>query len=667
MNPHIFRAYDIRGVADRDLTDDLVRDLGQAIGTTLVRSGACTLALGQDCRLHSPRLHRALLSGLLMTGVEVLDVGIVPSPLLYFAVHHLQVAGGVQITGSHNPPSDNGFKILVGQHPLHGERLLALRALMESRDFVSSHGTVRPVSINDDYRRFAISRLNLGPRRFPIVVDAGNGTGGPMGVELYTELGFPVTPLHCEMDGRFPFHHPDPTVPENLIELAQLVRESGSEVGIAFDGDADRLAVVDSRGRILWGDELLILLARAILAEQPGATFVCEVKCSRALLSEIARAGGKTIMWRVGHSEIHDKMHEVGAALAGEMSGHIFFAHRYLGFDDAIYAAGRLLELLSRSEMTLAAHMDTLPRLHNTPEIRRPAPEPSKFEIVSRAAGALRALPDVEVDLTDGARVHWPDAWALLRASNTQAALTLRFEAESAERLQAVRQLVEDTLAQVTSALQTERNAPRLEFFYDLACPYSYLAATQLAQLAARTGANLHFRPMVLGRVQAEEHESAGDSEPRRPSPRLSAARLRYLQTDLTRWARRLRVPFHFPSRYPTNTIQALRLCVQAQERSEALHQALALRLFRAYWAQDEDLLDQQVLARALVDVGLSPEDLLAGCTRLEVREALRAQTEAAVERGIFGAPTFIVGDELFYGSDRLDFVEAALQSLSAP
>ena len=227
--------------------------------------------------------------------------------------------------------------------------------------------------------------------------------------------------------------------------------------------------------------------------------------------------------------------------------------------------------------------------------------------------------------------------------------------------------LVEDTLAQVTSALQTERNAPRLEFFYDLACPYSYLAATQLAQLAARTGANLHFRPMVLGRVQAEEHESAGDSEPRRPSPRLSAARLRYLQTDLTRWARRLRVPFHFPSRYPTNTIQALRLCVQAQERSEALHQALALRLFRAYWAQDEDLLDQQVLARALVDVGLSPEDLLAGCTRLEVREALRAQTEAAVERGIFGAPTFIVGDELFYGSDRLDFVEAALQSLSAP
>jgi len=675
MNPHIFRAYDIRGLADRDLDDDLVRDIGQGIGTLLRRSGGRSLALGRDCRTHSPRLHRALLSGLLMSGVEVHDVGIVPSPLLYFAAHHLKTSGGVEITGSHNPPSDNGFKIVLGQHPgqapLHGQRLEALRELVVRRDFVHENGTVQPVAIADEYCRFVRSRLMLGARRFPVVLDAGNGTGGAIAVPLIQELGFPLTPLHCDMDGRFPFHPPDPTVPENLIELVDTVRETGAELGLAFDGDADRLAVVDSRGRILWGDELLILLARAILAEEPGATFVCEVKCSKAVLSEIARAGGRVVMWRVGHSEIRDKMREVGAALGGEMSGHIFFSHRYLGFDDAIYAALRLLELLSRDARPLASHVDTLPRLHHTPEIRRPAPEPSKFEIVRRATTELRALPDAEVIELDGARVHWPDAWALLRASNTQAALVLRFEADSAERLQAVRKLVDTMLDRVIAALEAEQKPPTLEFYYDLACPYSYLAATQLSVLCARTGAALRYRPMVLGRVSTEEYEPLTELEPRhlptRPFMRQSAARLRYLQTDLGRWARRLRVGFHFPSRYPINTIQALRLCVQAQERSESLHQALTMRLFRAYWVYDEDLLDSNVLSRALAEVGLPADELLAGCTRLEVKEALRSQTEAAIARGVFGAPSFFVGDELFVGSDRLDFIEEALRSLTVP
>ena len=658
MNPRIFRAYDIRGVADRDLSDELARDLGQAIGTMARRAGSNKLALGRDCRLHSPRLHRAMLSGLLMSGIEVLDVGIVPSPLLYFAVHHLATGGGVQITGSHNPASDNGFKILLGQTHLHGEGLHVLRALVESRDFVHGEGTVRAVSIHDEYLNFVRDRLQIGARRFPIVIDAGNGTGGIPSSALFESLGFPVTKLHCDMDGRFPHHPPDPTVPEHLVALAQTVRETGAELGFAFDGDADRLAVVDSRGRILWGDELLILLGRAILSEEPGATFVCEVKCSKAVVTELARAGGRTVMWRVGHSEIRDKMREVGAVLGGEMSGHIFFAHRYLGFDDAIYAAGRLLELLSRDSRPLSEHVDSLPRLHNTPEIRRPAPEPSKFEIVRRAIFELRALPGVEVVELDGARIHWPDAWALLRASNTQAAVVLRFEADSAERLQAVRELVEDTLNRAIAKVETESAPPILEFYYDLADPYSYLAATQLPTLAARTGAKIVYRPMVLGRVQ---EGAASEGEVRR-RPTLSTARLRYLQTDLARLSRKLRVGFHFPSRYPTNTLQALRLCVQAQGRSEALHQALVLRLFRAYFMHDEDLLDPQVLARCLADVGL-PAELIDSCAKPDVKDSLREQTESAIARGIFDAPSFFVGDELFLGPDRLEFVESALRS----
>lgn len=667
MNPHIFRAYDIRGLADRDLGDDLVRDIGRAIGTLLKREGASSLALGRDCRLHSPRIHRALLSGLLLSGVRVLDVGIVPSPLLYFAVQHLAVDGGIEITGSHNPPSDNGFKILFGKRPLAGQRLLAVRTMIERGDFATGEGTAQSVAIGEEYKRFVRSRLALGPRRFPVVLDAGNGTGGAIAVPLLSELGFPITPLHCEMDGRFPSHPPDPTVPENLIKLAETVRETGAELGLAFDGDADRLAVVDPRGRILWGDELLILFSRAILAEDPGATFVCEVKCSKAVLSEIARAGGKAVMWRVGHSEIREKMEEVGAALGGEMSGHIFFAHRYLGFDDAIYAACRLLELLSRDERPFSAHVDTLPRLHNTPEIRRPAPDPNKFEIVRRATLELAALPGVEVVELDGARIHFADAWALLRASNTQAALVLRFEADSAERLQAVQELVDTTLARVMAAIELEHAPPVLDFYYDLACPYSYLAATELSRLCARTGAALRYHPIVLGRVQAEEYEPwmTAEGETRRLAPRPSAARLRYMQADLSRWARRLRVGFHFPSRYPMNTLQALRLCVQAARHSEALHQALCMRLFRAYWVYDEDLLDSRVLARALADVGLPVDELLAGCTRAEVKEALRQETETAIARGIFGAPSFLVGDELFFGHDRLEFVETALRSLT--
>ncbi|HEX2571202.1 MAG TPA: phosphomannomutase/phosphoglucomutase [Polyangia bacterium] len=446
MNPRVFREYDIRGNAERDLDTAFVTDLGRALGTHFGRAGARRIALGRDCRLHSPRLHAALLHGLRETGLAVIDVGVVATPLLYFAVFHLDVDGGVQITGSHNPPEDNGFKIVKGKSTIHGGEIQELKRLLERRDFLhaATPGPLTEERIERAYIDHARRSLRLGPRRFPVVVDAGNGAGGVIGAPLLRELGFEVTELFCDMDGRFPNHHPDPTVEENMAALREAVARRGAEVGIAFDGDADRIGVVDARGRIVWGDQLMLLFARAILAEHPGATFVSEVKCSQVLYDEIARAGGRALMWKVGHSLIKSKMKEEGALLAGEMSGHIFFAHRYLGFDDAIYAAARLCELLSQSGETLAERIDALPRVYNTPEIRLDCPDDLKFELVRRAGvhfGRTRPVIDI-----DGARIQFDDGWALVRASNTQPVLVLRFEARSPERLAAIRQQVEQEL-----------------------------------------------------------------------------------------------------------------------------------------------------------------------------------------------------------------------------
>jgi len=447
VNPRVFREYDIRGVADKDFPDDFVTDLGRAIGTALGDDGARIITLGRDCRVSSPRIHAALREGLLSTGIDIIDVGILHSPGLYFSVFHLKTEGGVMVTASHNPSEDNGFKIVQGRSTIHGAAIQRLRTIIEQRRFRVGDrpGTVRDHAILPDYVDTVAGNVSLGARRFKVVVDGGNGTGGLSILPILDKLGVEYEALYCDPDGRFPNHHPDPTVPENLVALRERVLATGAELGIALDGDADRVGAVDGKGRIIWGDQLVMLFAKEILSRKPGATFVSEVKCSQALYDEIGRMGGRAVMWKVGHSLIKVKMKEEQAALAGEMSGHMFFADRWFGFDDAVYAGVRLVELLTRSPQTLAALYDTLPVLHNTPEIRMTCPDDIKFEVVKRAVAAFRANHPV-VDI-DGARVTFPGGWGLVRASNTGPVLVLRFEADSPARLHEIQTMVETRLA----------------------------------------------------------------------------------------------------------------------------------------------------------------------------------------------------------------------------
>jgi phosphomannomutase/phosphoglucomutase len=443
----VFREYDIRGVADRELDDETVRALGAALASQVTG----VVVVGRDPRTHSPRLFDALTDGL-RVHAEVVDIGVVPTPVLYFAAHHLEPAAAVMITGSHNPPEDNGFKIMIGTETLHGPAIAALRdrTLRLLAEPALRH-PIRPIHSRDmigPYLDHAAAMLQLGARRFRIVVDAGNGAGGPTAVALYRRLGFDVVPLYCDLDGTFPNHHPDPTQPDNVADLIATVARERAELGIALDGDADRIGVVDATGRILWGDQLMILLGKAVLREVPGATFVGEVKCSQAMYDELAAAGGTVEMWKVGHSLIKARMKETGAALAGEMSGHLFFAHRWLGFDDAIYAGARLLELLSRGTQTLGDVASELPVMINTPELRIACADDHKFAVVAAVTARLRADPAVQrvVDI-DGVRATFAGGWGLLRASNTQPALVMRCEASSAARLAEIKAALEAHLA----------------------------------------------------------------------------------------------------------------------------------------------------------------------------------------------------------------------------
>lgn len=442
MNPHVFREFDIRGHAEHDFTDRFVADLGRAIGTAIARRGGARIALGRDARLSSPRIREALTEGLTETGMSVLDVGIGPTPMLYFAVHHLALDGGVQITGSHNPPDENGFKILFGRSAIFGEEIQRLRTRIEQRDFVrAERGTCERLDIEQSYLGDALARLAPGRRRFRVVLDGGNGVGGKACATILRAMGFEVKAIHCEPDGRFPSHAPDPTVEENLADLRREVAAFGAELGIGLDGDGDRIGVVDSEGRLIAGDRLLILLARALLDENPGSTVIADVKCSRSLFDEVTRAGGRALMWKVGHAFIKAKMHEEGALLAGELSGHYFFADRHFGFDDGLYAAARLVELLSRSEKTLAEHASSLPHPHVSPEVRVRCADQHKMAVVEGALDAFRA--SCRVVEVDGGRIEFEHGWALIRASQTGPGISLRFEADTEPALRAIRRRVE--------------------------------------------------------------------------------------------------------------------------------------------------------------------------------------------------------------------------------
>jgi phosphomannomutase/phosphoglucomutase len=445
VNPNVFRQYDIRGHAERDFADDFVHALGLSLGTFYEKRGLKRIGVGRDCRLSSPRLHEALCRGLLEAGMAVVDMGVGPTPLLYFAVHHLDLEGGIQITGSHNPPDENGFKMMVGKGSLYGDDIVELRAAMETGELHRAPGgSVDLVDPRPAYIEHAKSDISLARTDIRFAVDAGNGAGGPLALETMRALGLNPVALLCEMDGTFPVHHADPTEPETLQMLRDRVLEEELELGFAYDGDADRVGVIDSRGEVIWGDKLMIVLSRALLAEHPGATIIGEVKCSQTMYDDIAARGGRGILWKTGHSLIKTKMKQEEALLAGEMSGHIFFADRYFGFDDALYATLRILEIVSRSHVPLHEMLADVPETFATPEIRVPCDDEKKFDLVQQVVEHYRPTHEL-VDI-DGARVQFEGGWALVRASNTQPVLVLRFEASSEALLGEIRAEVESVL-----------------------------------------------------------------------------------------------------------------------------------------------------------------------------------------------------------------------------
>ncbi len=450
MNPDVFREYDIRGVVDQDLTPDFVHLLGRAIGSHAVRHGVRTMVIGRDCRLSSQVYLDAICRGILSTGIHVIDIGLSATPMLYFAIRHFGTEGGVMVTGSHNPPNFNGFKICIGPDTIYGVEIQALRQIIEEDSYIDGDGTFSRREIADIYRDHLFSNVKIKPG-LRIVIDGGNGVGGFFALPLLKRLGCRVTDIYCDPDGSFPNHHPDPTIPENLRELTRLVLDEQAEAGIAYDGDADRIGVITDRGEVLWGDELLLLFSRCVLKSNPGAAIIGEVKCSQKLFDDIAGNGGRPIMWKAGHSLIKGKMKEEHALLAGEMSGHIFFADRYFGFDDAIYASIRLLEILSESGMKLSVLLADVPRTYTTPEIRIDCPDRIKVAVVNAVRERYRRTHHI-IDI-DGVRVTFGDGWGLLRASNTQPVLVLRFEAATPERLAAIRGEMESILDDVLKSM----------------------------------------------------------------------------------------------------------------------------------------------------------------------------------------------------------------------
>jgi phosphomannomutase/phosphoglucomutase len=452
LNPLIFREYDIRGTVGIDLNKEFAFTLGRAYGTLARDKGFNRIGIGYDCRLSSAGFASELARGIATEKIDVVNIGMGPTPQLYFAIRELNLGGGIQVTGSHNPPDMNGFKLCLGTHTLSGpeiqDLLRRVRSLPPHTDNGESVGVITNADISEVYKNNLIDncRPHYGARKLKVVCDGGNGVGGLIGPDVLRALGAEVIELYCEPDGRFPNHHPDPTDIKSLTDLRALVRESGADLGIGWDGDADRIGVVDEQGEVLFGDMLLLIYARAILEKVPGATIIGDVKCSSLLFDDLKERGANGIMWKTGHSLIKGKLNECNGELAGEMSGHIFFKHRYYGFDDALYASLRLLEILSNTDKPLSALLEGLPKMYSTPEIRVDCPEDLKFKVPSLLREHLSGYP---INDLDGVRIQFPNGWGLVRASNTQPVLVLRFEATSLESLNEYQSIVNSKLAKL--------------------------------------------------------------------------------------------------------------------------------------------------------------------------------------------------------------------------
>jgi len=462
----IFREYDIRGIVGKDLTVEVAESIGRAYATLALERGCKTVAVGRDGRLTSPELRDRFIAGVTSTGMNVVDIGVCATPLLYFSLFTLPVDGGVMITGSHNAAEYNGFKMCVGTGALYGEGIQQLKGILDDQRYATGAGTVTETPIIPQYMAYLKEKFSkVDGSQIHVVIDSGNGAASLVAKDALEQMGCKVTALYCDLDGRFPNHHPDPTVVENLQDLIRTVKEEGADVGIGYDGDADRIGAIDEKGNIIWGDRLMLIFARDVLETQPGSTFISEVKASQLLYDDIEKRGGRAIMWKTGHSVLKAKMKEENAVLAGEMSGHMFFADRYFGYDDAIYASCRLVEILAKKRKPLSSLLADLPITAVTPEIRVDCSDDVKFKLVKKVRNRFLDLhknPDPtrpqlvvrDVVTIDGIRVRFDDGWGLIRASNTQPALVLRFEATSQDRLTTIRSYLEGELDTCQRALE---------------------------------------------------------------------------------------------------------------------------------------------------------------------------------------------------------------------
>jgi phosphomannomutase/phosphoglucomutase len=448
INPQIFRQYDVRGIVDQDLTDESVYLLGRGWGTYLRQHNLTTAVIGGDARLSSPRFKEQFKKGFVSTGCTITDMGILATPVLYFSIQHLGTDAGIMITGSHNPPEYNGFKLNIGLTSVYGEEIQKVYHIIRDGAFINGEGHEKSFEgIIPIYQDYLVNHINIA-RSVKVVVDAGNGAGGPILPDILRRLGCEVTELYCEMDGNFPNHHPDPTVLEYIQDLIRTTRDSDAEIGVGLDGDADRIGVVDENGHNLFGDQILNVFARDFLKSNPGEKVLGDVKCSKNLYDDIAKHGGVPIMYMTGHSLLKKKMKEDHIRMGGEMSGHIFFADRYFGYDDAIYAVCRFVEILSRADKPVSRFLEDQPKMFNTPEIRVDCSEETKFDLVNRVRDSFIA-DGYDVNDIDGMRITFTDGWGLVRASNTQPVLVMRFEAITEPRLEEIRALVESRIAKL--------------------------------------------------------------------------------------------------------------------------------------------------------------------------------------------------------------------------